>query len=103
LKTKDLHADQGTYFAEKGVSRQKLVNAFREHYPAETQGTTWRLINNRDNPAPIYLHDLRLQIKRHIANPQTMEDLHFDWNSIVTLPPEELKAIPVGRPINTRG
>ncbi len=40
--------------------------------------------------------------KRHVANPETMHDLGFDWNSIIIVSRREYDGIETFYPINTK-
>ena len=50
----------------------------------------------------VFLHDFNTKLKHHIANTETMGDLHFSWNNIKTVTKEALDAIEDGEEINTR-
>jgi hypothetical protein len=85
-----------------GAQVVRLFNIwrFRKQYSIKSLGKTWRLIRVPNTPE-IYAHDLELNLRRHVANPATMDDLHFDWRSVRPVSPEELEGIGLGSPINT--
>lgn len=81
--------------------RRVRILWYRKKYRPQLDGKSFRLINIKDT-APIFVHDLKRKLKRHVANPATMEDLGFDWNSVRCVSREEYDSIPTGYPINTK-
>lgn len=83
----------------------------RRKYRPQLNGTSYALIK-LPNSSPIYVHDYRTNflsrlwrradIKHHVANPETMSDVGFDWNSVIDVSREEYERIRTGGPINTK-
>jgi hypothetical protein len=91
-------ATAGAYALIPEVKRLRKIRSFRRQYPPQSFGKTWELIGRR---GIIYVHDLQLKLKRHVANPATMTDLGFDWNSVKGLSDAEFERIGLGSPIDT--
>lgn len=80
--------------------RWRKIRRFREQYPALSHGKTWELIR-LEGSAPVYVHHLQANTRRHVSNPETMANLGFDWNSIRLVSREEFDHVELGEPINT--
>lgn len=69
-------------------------------YRPATFGKKWDLIKIPDK-SPVYVRHLKKNFRRHVANPETMVDLGFDWNSIKDVTREAYDGIRGGTPIIT--
>jgi hypothetical protein len=77
------------------------VDEYLKKYPPNKQGKSYELIQ-ANNDERVFLHDFKTKLKHHIANPETMNDLGFDWGSIRRgVSRQEIDSINNGTQINS--
>lgn len=92
-----------SYFREE-LSRKKNIKFYREKYPLQQYGKSYKFIESEKTPGAIFLLDLKSLHKHHIWNMKTMYDL--GWQTYLPakqLPDEDFHSYLIGDPIRTRG
>ena len=90
----------GASLGVPAIKRWYNIRSLRRQYPPSQYGKKWELIA-LEGAAPIYVHDLETNTRRHIANPSTMIDAGFDWNSVRRVSRDGLENITLGPNIDT--
>lgn len=89
--------------------RKNIIADLKSQYPLDELGISYRIVFHIKYPGPVYLLDLKTFKLRHIANPETLNDLdftiaayHSEEPDILTKEEVEKKKITVGATINTK-
>ncbi|KKR31223.1 MAG: hypothetical protein UT63_C0078G0003 [Candidatus Gottesmanbacteria bacterium GW2011_GWC2_39_8] len=92
-----------SYFREE-LSRKRSIKFYREKYPPQQHGKTYKFIESVKTPGAIFLLDLQSLHKHHVWNMKTMYDMGWQvYLPAEQLPDENFLSYLIGDPIRTRG
>lgn len=92
-----------SYFREE-LSRKRSIKFYREKYPPQQHGKTYKFIESVKTPGAIFLLDLQSLHKHHVWNMKTMYDMGWQvYLPAKQLPDDEFLSYLIGDPIRTRG
>lgn len=92
-----------SYFREE-LSRRRSIKSYREKYPPQLHGKTYKFIESEKTPGAIFLLDLKTKHKHHVWNMKTMYDMGWQiYLPAEQLPNEKFLSYVTGESIRTRG
>jgi len=91
-----------SYLLEKQKKRDQELFELRKRYPVEKLNKSFQLIIcSEDDPSPVYIYDIKKNIKRWIVNPQTLRDLGFNPRQVKYIEKNEFTSIKWGDNVDT--
>lgn len=98
-----LAAFAGNRFLSEESERKKTIRFYKDKYPQEDYGQTWKMIVRQDREGEPHILEINKGIKHHIWNMKTIYDLGWQFYTREPVTIEQFDGYTTGDPIRTRG